>query len=67
MTTITLQYNEKKIGMKELLNALMKTGCFKQVSPPSYDPEFVKMIKEASRGPKRKLTPALKEKYFGNL
>ena len=67
MTTITLQYNERKTGLNDLLNALIKTGQFKKISQPNYNPTFVKMIKDAHKGPKKELTPALKEKYFGDL
>ena len=65
MTTITLQYNEQQLGIRDLLNALMKTGHFQEVSSPHYNPEFVKKIKAAEVGPKNRLTPELEKKLFG--
>jgi hypothetical protein len=67
MTTITLQFNEKKAGSKELFNAMMKTGFFKKVTTktPDYDPEFVKMIKKSAKGPTKKWTPALQKQLLG--
>ena len=65
MTTITLQYNESQTGIKDMLYALLKTGLFKEVSEPNYNPEFVKKIKAAEAGPKNRLTPELEKKLFG--
>jgi len=55
MATITLEYNTRARGVQNILDGLLELGIFK-VKPfkqeETYNPEFVKMIKEADSSPK---------------
>ncbi len=52
MATITLEYDQQKKGVTELLDSLLKMGIFKVKNiedDPEYNPEFVKMIKDSHK------------------
>jgi len=59
METITLMYNARTKGVKNILNGLLELGIF-EVKPTekeeTYNPEFVKMIKEADAAPKKTMS-----------
>jgi hypothetical protein len=59
MATITLEYNARAKGVKNILDGLLELGVFK-VKPTeneeTYHPEFVKMIKEADAAPKKAMS-----------
>jgi transcription initiation factor IIE alpha subunit len=55
MATITLEYNARTKGIKDILNGLLELGVFTVKSTrkeEKYNPEFVRMIKEADAAPK---------------
>jgi len=69
MATITFEYDARSSLLQTLIEAMQKAGAkiLGTKNTVTYNPEFVKMITEASKAPKRELTSELKHKYFGNL
>jgi len=59
MATITLKYNTRTKGVQNILNGLLELGIF-EVEPTkkeeTYNPEFVKMIKEVEAAPKKAMS-----------
>jgi len=58
MTTITLEYNSRAKGVKNILDGLLELGIFKIKfnEGETYNSEFVKMIKEADAAPKKAMS-----------
>jgi len=59
MATVTLEYNSRAKGVQNILDGLLELGVFKIKSvekEETYDPEFVKMIKEADASPKKAMS-----------
>ena len=59
MATVTLEYNPRAKGVKNILDGLLELGIFKIKSTEKeevYNPEFVKMIKEADAAPKKAMS-----------
>ena len=73
MATISFQYDARSSVMQHLIDTFVAAGAKitmqakSKVDTSPYSQSFVKMIKDAEKAPKRKLTPALKAKYFGDL
>jgi len=58
MTTITLEYNSRAKSVQNILDGLLALGVLKVKSDEveTYNPEFVKMIKEADAAPKKAMS-----------
>ena len=73
---ILLEFDSRQKVAHSLLQLMLDSGFVRKIESigtvskskePRYNPEFVKMIKEAHAEPKTRLTPELKKKYFGDL
>jgi hypothetical protein len=73
MATIAFQYDAQNSVMQHLIDTFVAAGAKITMQAQSnadtspYNQSFVTMIKDAEKAPKRKLTPTLKAKYFGDL
>ena len=59
MATVTLEYNSRARGVQNILDGLLELGVFKlkpDEKEETYNPEFVKMIKEADAAPKKAMS-----------
>ncbi len=49
MATLTLEYDGRSTKAKKAIEYILSLGIFKKKEQNAYNPEFVKMIKEAEK------------------